>query len=89
MEMRENYPLETAQDMDTMGFAGLHNMVLKSGSALFAPAQENIILVECFDKKLYQKAITQYPKIRKTLDDRKAQKTKIDYGKKKSQQLNF
>ena len=51
--------------------------------------EEIVVIVECFDKALYDKATAQYPKIKKALAERAEMKKQKDYEDKKKEQLNF
>ena len=51
--------------------------------------EENVVIVECFDKKRYNKAVTQYSKIHKALSKKAEMKSEKEYEEKKKEQLNF
>lgn len=95
MESKKNYRLASpgaagnGTVVDTAISAVLSNLVQMQAQLTGKKQEEIVVIVECFDKALYDKATAQYPKIKKALAERAEMKKQKDYEDKKKEQLNF
>ena len=95
MENKKNYRLESPKSQNTDGIVDmavssvLVNLLQMQAQLTGKKVDENIVIVECFDKPRYAKAIEQYPKIHKALAKKAALKKQKEYEEKKKEQLNF
>lgn len=95
MESKKNYRLESPKSLET---DGVIDMAISSIMANFIQMQaqfagqqpeESVVIIECFDKALYDKAIEQYPKIHNALAQKAEMKKQKEYDDNKKEQLNF
>lgn len=94
MEARKNYRLESPNAQKTdgmidMAITSVFTNLMELQKQLEGKKEENVVIVECFDRKRYNKAVTQYSKIHKALSKKAEVKKEKEYEEKKKEQLNF
>lgn len=94
MEARKNYRLQSPNAQETdgmidMAITSVFANLMELQKQLEGKKEENVVIVECFDKKRYNKAVTQYSKIHKALSKKAEMKSEKEYEEKKKEQLNF
>ena len=95
MQNKKNYRLESstgegADNLIDMAVTSVLSNFLQMQAQLNGQrADENVVIIECFDKALYARAMEQYPKIQAALAKKAERKKQEDYEQKKREQLNF